>query len=290
MLAIYTPTYNRERQLLKLYDCLCGQKSKEFFWLIIDDGSNDRTEQIVKQWIDESRIDIRYIKKENGGKHTALNIALDIVDDYWNVCIDSDDWLLNAESVGRIVKDIENIKSDKNIVSIVYPYQFENLGIENISNIPKILNDCNPRNKNKNITEVTIISRPHAYKGIRFPIFKEENFISEGAIEIPKLFDGERMYIHNPLVEGRYLNDGLTNNIVKLWRKNPKGYFFVRNLQAKFYKVNKMYIKILQPLGQIVAYNIECNNNLLKGIEYKLWGIGSIPFGAIYWWKKFRKK
>ena len=76
-ITICTPTYNRGNLLGKLYESLKKQNYKSFQWLIIDDGSIDNTEEIVAQFIKEKVINIRYIKKENGGKHTALNLAID---------------------------------------------------------------------------------------------------------------------------------------------------------------------------------------------------------------------
>lgn len=74
-LTIFTPTYNRGYILGNAYESLKKQTNKDFIWLIVDDGSTDNTEDIVEKWIEENTIEIRYIKKENGGKHTAYNVA-----------------------------------------------------------------------------------------------------------------------------------------------------------------------------------------------------------------------
>ena len=74
-ITIFTPTYNRAHTLVRTYNSLCQQTCKDFEWLIIDDGSTDNTYEIVQEWIEESDFKIRYIYKENGGKHTALNVA-----------------------------------------------------------------------------------------------------------------------------------------------------------------------------------------------------------------------
>ena len=51
--TIFTPTYNRGYILHNLYQSLQRQTSKEFEWLIIDDGSIDDTESIVQGWINK---------------------------------------------------------------------------------------------------------------------------------------------------------------------------------------------------------------------------------------------
>ena len=47
MITIFTPTYNRAYIIGKLYQSLCNQTSKDFEWLIVDDGSTDNTESII---------------------------------------------------------------------------------------------------------------------------------------------------------------------------------------------------------------------------------------------------
>jgi len=74
--TVFTPTYNRAHTLPRVYESLCAQTFRDFEWLIIDDGSTDGTENLVKQWQREADFPIRYIWKENGGKHTAHNRAV----------------------------------------------------------------------------------------------------------------------------------------------------------------------------------------------------------------------
>lgn len=288
-IAIYTPTYNREKELMRLYSSLIKQSDKDFFWLIVDDGSTDDTALLIEELQRKNVIDIQYIKKENGGKHTAVNEALEIVDDYWNLCIDSDDWLISDESLEKIKKDIDAFDLKDNIISIVYPLKLIGKEIKDINRCPVLLKDSDARNPKLNVTEVTVVSRPRAYDGIRFPVFDKENFISEGAIEILKLYKGDRIYVNDPVVEGKYLDSGLTNNLVKNWKKNPNGYYYVRNISAKYYSDTKRYLKMLKPLGQMVALNFDSGQNLLYKIENKFIGSFSIPLGLLFWRKKFKK-
>ena len=74
MISIITPTYNRARYLKNLYYSLTKQTLFNFEWIIVDDGSNDNTVDIVSEFIKkEVNFDIKYHKKANGGKHTAVN-------------------------------------------------------------------------------------------------------------------------------------------------------------------------------------------------------------------------
>ena len=92
LLTFFTPTYNRAHILHRCYESLCAQTSYDFKWLIVDDGSTDGTGQLVKDWIaQEKRFSIDYRYKENGGLHTAYNMALELVDTELFVCMESDD-------------------------------------------------------------------------------------------------------------------------------------------------------------------------------------------------------
>lgn len=95
-LTVFTPTYNRRELLARAYNSLVKQTVKDFEWLIVDDGSDDNTEDAVKNWIDEGIIRIRYVYRENGGKMRAHNTGCDIARTELFVCLDSDDYFVNT--------------------------------------------------------------------------------------------------------------------------------------------------------------------------------------------------
>ena len=75
--TVFTPTFNRKELLRKLYSSLQNQTYGDFEWLIVDDGSTDGTEDRVKEFINEKKLDIRYFHKENGGKQRAYNFGVE---------------------------------------------------------------------------------------------------------------------------------------------------------------------------------------------------------------------
>jgi glycosyltransferase involved in cell wall biosynthesis len=94
--TVVTPTYNRANLLHRAFDSLNKQSYKQFEWLVIDDGSNDYTEDVVNKFKKEAHFSINYIKlKSNVGKARALNIASQHVIGGWVVVLDSDDWCDN---------------------------------------------------------------------------------------------------------------------------------------------------------------------------------------------------
>ena len=101
-LTVFTPAYNRAHTLPRTYESLCRQSCKDFVWLIVDDGSSDGTHALVEEWqTRDNGFPIRYIYKENGGMHTAHNVAYDNITTELNTCIDSDDAL--AEGAVEVI-------------------------------------------------------------------------------------------------------------------------------------------------------------------------------------------
>lgn len=92
-LTVITTTYNRDYCLHQVYESLLRQTCDDFLWLVVDDGSTDNTKSIIEQWIKDNKIIIEYYYKENGGMHTARNLAYEKVHTVINVIIDSDDWM-----------------------------------------------------------------------------------------------------------------------------------------------------------------------------------------------------
>lgn len=103
LLTIFTPTYNRAHTLSRLYESLRGQTSRDFEWLVIDDGSTDGTYELVSDFIKRGEIPVRYIRKPNGGLYTCYNSAYANISTELCVCVDSDDFM-PSDAVSIIVK------------------------------------------------------------------------------------------------------------------------------------------------------------------------------------------
>lgn len=103
-ITVLTPTYNRRRELEKLYQSLCAQTDTNVFdWLIVDDGSGDDTGEAVQAWAGEAPFPVRYLRKENGGKHTALNLGIAEISAPLTFIVDSDD-SLTPDAAGTILR------------------------------------------------------------------------------------------------------------------------------------------------------------------------------------------
>ena len=118
MITLFTPTYNRAHLLSRLYNSILIQDVIDVEWLIVDDGSIDDTEALIENFKKESIINIRYYKKSNGGKHTAINFGLQNAKGELFFIIDSDDVL--AENALKFIKThYQSIKNNDKICGIV---------------------------------------------------------------------------------------------------------------------------------------------------------------------------
>ncbi len=66
------PVYNQERYLASAVDSVLGQSFRDFEVIVVDDGSTDRTPDVIASYGDR----IRAFRKPNGGVATALNLGI----------------------------------------------------------------------------------------------------------------------------------------------------------------------------------------------------------------------
>lgn len=116
-LTIFTPTYNRAYTITNLYKSLKRQTSKDFEWLVVDDGSADNTAELIEGFISEACLDIKFIRKENGGKHTAANVALEKASGEIFFVVDSDDYL-SDNAVERILHHYSEIEDKEDFCGV----------------------------------------------------------------------------------------------------------------------------------------------------------------------------
>jgi len=211
-LTIFTPTYNREYTLQKLYLSLKNQSCKDFLWLIIDDGSTDNTRQLVEGFIDEDMISIQYYQQVNQGKYVAHNNGVNRCFTPLFVCVDSDDYLL-PNAVQRIKGTWEKIKTDIRIGGIVSPRKLE--GDLLFSNPPQFGTLEQLYSQRIFSGDTMLVYRTDILKRFPFPVFSGEKFMSEGAIYIQIDQSYVLYYLNEHLYVSNYLADGLSINLIK---------------------------------------------------------------------------
>ncbi|HEP1843358.1 TPA: glycosyltransferase family 2 protein [Streptococcus suis] len=269
MLYIFTPTYNRKHHLQQLYVSLLQQINRNFIWLLIDDGSSDQTNELVKEWQDDNQIQIIYEYQKNQGKHAAYNKALEIMgNDGFHVCVDSDD-ILSNEAVDIILQDCLRVSKLEEYVGVVYPKMERKSQLETKWLPAEVNSVAIPDIKLKfglNI-ETCIVIKNEIASQYRFPIFESETFLSEETFYIFLSNYGSFIPYNSAVYYFDYLEGGLTNNIFSIWLRNPIGTLYFLNLRIQY---------ILDNYKGIVRYREFCkatiNRNAIQlAIEDYKW-------------------
>lgn len=90
--SIIVPVYNVEKYLKKCLDSILNQSYDNFEVIIINDGSTDSSEEIIKSYNDSR---IKYYKQENKGLSIARNKGVEKSSGDYLLFVDSDDYLNN---------------------------------------------------------------------------------------------------------------------------------------------------------------------------------------------------
>lgn len=240
MITVFTPCYNRAHTIERLYHSLVLQTNKNFEWIIVDDGSTDNTEQIVNVFIKESNdFPICYFKKENGGKHTAINFGVQKANGEAFFIVDSDDWL-PKNAIDRIIYYFDQIKNKKDFAGICGNKMLPTKEIIGKTFDGEVLDITALERKKFNIIgDKAEVFKTEILKKFPFPVFENERFLSEGIVWNRIAFDGYKLRFFNEnIYYGEYLNDGLTKNLRKMYRENPVGYLTYISQETVFLQIN----------------------------------------------------
>lgn len=279
-LTVFTPAYNRAHTLPRTYESLVKQDCKDFIWLIVDDGSSDNTKELVEEWQKkENGFEIRYIYKENGGMHTAHNVAYENIDTELNVCIDSDDELALG-AVKRIVNLWSGIDKQK-YAGII--------GLDADMNTGKIIGTKFPKDMKETTLQgfydaggsgdKKLVYRTDIMKELPpYPVFEGEKYVSLGWKY--QLCDQRYQLIttNTVLCNVEYQADGSSMNMLRQYLKNPNGFAFIRKENMKYIKsVKRNFIDCIHYVSSSI---IAGNKKFIMESPKRFMTVLAIPFGC----------
>ena len=225
MITVFTPTYNRAYCLSNLYESLCEQIYKEFEWIIVDDGSSDNTEELVKSFIDEQKIAIRYIRQVNGGKHRAINRGVKEARGELFFIVDSDD-TLPKDSLEIVKQEADTINWGSGVFVGLSGVLVDKKGCSIGGGLGKesiVSNAIDIRYEHKVKGDMAEVWRTEILSQYPFPTFDGENFITEAVVWFRMAQKYVVKYFNKPIYQAEYLSDGLTSNIRRIHRNSPLG-------------------------------------------------------------------
>ena len=292
-ITIFTPTYNRSNTLPKLYASLQAQDCKEFVWYVVDDGSKDNTIEYMSSIVAaESSFEVRFDTKPNGGKHTAINYALDRCYTELFFIVDSDD-ILTPDAISTILKDWDKYRSSElcgigylrgyintdTHIGDKYPFTYK------IGNYIEVYSN---QGVSGDKAEVWVTQYMKQYK---FPEYQGEHFCSEGLMWVQLAMHSDMLMVNKIIYKTEYLPGGLSETGRPLRLKCPKGMIDNSLMQMSTHFTLKYRFKEAM---LYIFYSKFDNRNIIRILNCKyMWlvAVALVPGLSLYhYWKyKFRK-
>ncbi|MEG1737734.1 MAG: glycosyltransferase family 2 protein [Odoribacter sp.] len=288
-LTVFTPAYNRAHTIERTYESLCRQTSKDFVWLIVDDGSSDNTKELINNFITERLIEINYVYQQNQGMHGAHNTAYKNIDTELNICIDSDDYMPD-DAVEKIIDFWQKNKSDEyagfigldqkdggDIIGTIFPEDMKETTLSDFYL-------KGGKGDKKLIYRTDVIKNYPEY-----PLFDGERYV--GLAYKYHLIDLDyKLLTFNCIVcIVEYQVDGSSMNMFKQYWNNPRGFAFYRKSEMSIVKSLKR--RFIECIHYVSSSFISKNKTFLQESPCKILTlIAIIPGLLLYFFIKRKVK
>lgn len=127
MISIVIPLYNVEKYVIECLDSISNQTYKDFELIIVNDGSTDRSSNIVQEYMKSGSMKIKLLHQKNAGVSAARNRGLDEAEGDYICFIDPDD-MVAPNYLEKMVNTFEGNKCD--LVICGFKSVPENLSID----------------------------------------------------------------------------------------------------------------------------------------------------------------
>lgn len=119
LLTISIAAYNVERYIRQTLESLCCEQIlPDIEIIVVDDGSNDKTYDIAKQYEEKYPESFRVVHKKNGGWGSTVNYSIEHASGKYFKLLDGDDYF-NSKGFIEFIEKLRNIDVD-----IVYSTYF----------------------------------------------------------------------------------------------------------------------------------------------------------------------
>lgn len=222
-ITILTPVYNRATLLPRLFESLLCQTFKDFEWIAVDDGSTDNTREVLsdlkRRCGDAFHMTCLY--KDNGGKHTAVNMGVQLAKGDLTLILDSDDEL-PPTAIGDILAKYNTVKNEDKVDVLCFYMAHRSGQVIGRPVLDNILTDSlNLRYKIKVRGDMCEIFKTSVLRENPFPVISNERFCPE-ALMLNRIALKHKMLLCQDVVYLRdYLDGGLTDNIVRIRMNSP---------------------------------------------------------------------
>ena len=250
--SVIVPVYNVEKYISKCLDTLVNQTLDDIEIIIVNDGSKDKSKEIIKKYEIKNSQKIKYYEKENGGLSDARNYGMKYANGEYIAFLDSDDYveLDMYEKMYEIAK-----KENSDMVECNFNWEYPNKTREDIGEIYN--------NKKEMIEKIRVVAWNKLIKKeivekskVSFPVgFRYEDVEFTYKL-IPYL--NKVSFIKKPLVH--YIQR--ENSISNMQNEKTKEIFEVLDNVLRFYKENNFYEEYKNELEYVYTRYLLCSSLL----------------------------
>ena len=267
--SVIIPTYNRAHLIGRAIQSVLNQTYQDFEVIVVDDGSTDNTEEVIKEYQEQDRR-IRYIRHEkNKGGSAARNTGIKLAKGkYIGLLDDDDEWL--PEKLEKQMRKFQNSSEKVGVIYSGFFYISEKSG--------KIVSEIIPHLRGKvyaNLLKGCILGSPTPL--IKKRCFQKAGFFDETLpscqdwdmwIRLSKYYDFDFVpdILAKHHVHGGQISADLNAKIVAREKLMEKYW-------VNFSKNPKSFSAILQRLG--ILYSLAGNHK--KGRKYFMKSIKQNP-------------
>lgn len=256
--SIIVPVYNVEKYVGKCLNSLINQTIKDIEIIVVNDGSTDDSEKIIKEFQEKNPDRIIYLKKENGGLSDARNFGLPVAKGEYIAFLDSDDYvqLDMYEKMYKMAK-----KEDSDMVECDFYWEYPNKTKKDVAE--KYFN------KKEMLTKVRVVAWNKLIKrsileesNIKFP----EGYRYEDAEFTYKLIPylNKVSFVEEPFIHYIQRKNSISNS----QNERTKEIFDVLEHVIDYYKEKGIYEEYKEELEYVYTRLLLCSS-LLRIVKIK---------------------
>ncbi len=229
--SVIVPVYNVEKYLEKCLDSLVNQTFKDYEIIIVNDGSLDNSEKIIKEYEKKYNF-IKVYKKKNGGLSSARNYGLKYASGEYILFVDSDDYV----EKNMIELMYEKMLSDSSDICVCeFNYIYDNKIVRSYSNL----------DYTDDLKKKYLLTPPMACIRMYKKNLLDKNLFKEGIYYEDLEFTPKLVLLVNRI---SYINEALYNyvihsdSIMRQKKFNEKLYDIYNVLDSNYNYLYKYYI------------------------------------------------
>ena len=273
MISVIVPFYNEEKYLNRCLDSIINQTYNDLEILLIDDGSNDNSFNIAKEYESkDSRI--KLYKQNNEGLSSARNKGLDNAQGEYILFVDGNDEIVNT-MIYDLYNLLINTSCDIAICSIK-EINDDNYLIDNKEEIINIIDnddkyDMIQKDPIRSVVQWNKLFKKYIFDDIRFPVGKyheDEYVIHKELFKANKIaYTNKQLYLYYRNPNSISLNPDMKKRYDIVLAYKDRIEFFKKKKLDKYLNNTYCLLKLFVKLTNIKKDNYVDDNNYLDKIN-----------------------